>query len=143
MLKELLNKWGSVNEYPDMQLSSTRPSSSSAKLVILGVCVILSVFLVLGSWAAVAPLARSIAAGATLTVKGERKKIQHFEGGIVKKIHVAVGQRVKNGDPLVALDPLETDASYQAKKSEFIQACLLYTSPSPRDLYRSRMPSSA
>ena len=24
-----------------------------------------------------------------------------------------------------------------------IQSCLLYTSPSPRDLYRSRMPSSA
>ena len=24
-----------------------------------------------------------------------------------------------------------------------VDACLLYTSPSPRDLYRSRMPSSA
>ena len=28
-------------------------------------------------------------------------------------------------------------------KPEFFENCLLYTSPSPRDLYRSRMPSSA
>ena len=28
-------------------------------------------------------------------------------------------------------------------QSEFPKGCLLYTSPSPRDLYRSRMPSSA
>ena len=28
-------------------------------------------------------------------------------------------------------------------RSERDYACLLYTSPSPRDLYRSRMPSSA
>ena len=26
---------------------------------------------------------------------------------------------------------------------EYVEDCLLYTSPSPRDLYRSRMPSSA
>ena len=26
---------------------------------------------------------------------------------------------------------------------EYLATCLLYTSPSPRDLYRSRMPSSA
>ena len=28
-------------------------------------------------------------------------------------------------------------------KVDYIKLCLLYTSPSPRDLYRSRMPSSA
>ena len=27
--------------------------------------------------------------------------------------------------------------------SDTLETCLLYTSPSPRDLYRSRMPSSA
>ena len=29
------------------------------------------------------------------------------------------------------------------KMTEYLKACLLYTSPSPRDLYQSRMPSSA
>ena len=28
-------------------------------------------------------------------------------------------------------------------QTKVAKACLLYTSPSPRDLYRSRMPSSA
>ena len=40
------------------------------------------------------------------------------------------GERVKNGDLLV-----EQDVS--------TESCLLYTSPSPRDRTRSRMPSSA
>ena len=31
----------------------------------------------------------------------------------------------------------------QLKKDRLIQICLLYTSPSPRDLSTSRMPSSA
>ena len=31
----------------------------------------------------------------------------------------------------------------RAGKTEFSKACLLYTSPSPRDLSTSRMPSSA
>ena len=39
---------------------------------------------------------------------------------------------------LDALAPLGTDAS-----KPFLETCLLYTSPSPRDRTRSRMPSSA
>ena len=31
----------------------------------------------------------------------------------------------------------------QARMAELFQTCLLYTSPSPRDMRRSRMPSSA
>ena len=37
---------------------------------------------------------------------------------------------------------LDINASYQNRKT-FIKTCLLYTSPSPRDRTRSRMPSSA
>ena len=35
------------------------------------------------------------------------------------------------------------DTSLQIDDPEYIPACLLYTSPSPRDRTRSRMPSSA
>ena len=38
--------------------------------------------------------------------------------------------------------PLHFDTEY-ASKSEFGKPCLLYTSPSPRDVEESRMPSSA
>ena len=42
-----------------------------------------------------------------------------------------------------------TKADFDADKENYLdrvengEICLLYTSPSPRDLYRSRMPSSA
>ena len=38
--------------------------------------------------AAAAPLAKVVSAYANLSVKGERKQIQHLEGGIVGSLHV-------------------------------------------------------
>ena len=72
------------------------------------------------------------------------KKITHTEED--KKIYEQAGQILRAGG-LVAF-PTETvyglgaDA-LDAKASAKIYACLLYTSPSPRDISGSRMPSSA
>ena len=42
------------------------------------------------------------------------------------------------------IDRFDIDEEYKTdKQNEFIETCLLYTSPSPRDRTRSRMPSSA
>ena len=46
----------------------------------------------------------------------------------------------------VSTDNDEQTSSYELQKNyytDYIKACLLYTSPSPRDPCRSRMPSSA
>ena len=37
----------------------------------------------------------------------------------------------------------EVTSKQSGNSRELVRHCLLYTSPSPRDLYRSRMPSSA
>ena len=50
------------------------------------------------------------------------------------------------GTPLVRLNRLPLSCGCQAEilaKLESFNPCLLYTSPSPRDMRRSRMPSSA
>ena len=51
------------------------------------------------------------------------------------------------GDPKTTYKPLkpvfETQYSDLVKKNGVATVCLLYTSPSPRDRTRSRMPSSA
>ena len=39
--------------------------------------------------------------------------------------------------------PYDVVVGENAAKSDYLWACLLYTSPSPRDLSTSRMPSSA
>ena len=54
--------------------------------------------------------------------------------GTVSSLLVEEGETVEVGSPLLELDGTST---------ENLNACLLYTSPSPRDLRRSRMPSSA
>ena len=43
----------------------------------------------------------------------------------------------------LGIPPLPLDAKQTAELIELIKTCLLYTSPSPRDVEESRMPSSA
>ena len=45
--------------------------------------------------------------------------------------------------PAFAWQPQTGDIIFQISRSSQSKACLLYTSPSPRDRTRSRMPSSA
>ena len=56
----------------------SRPSSNIGGVVLFGLIVVCVIFLGLGIWSATAPLARAVPAMATLSLKGERKTIQHF-----------------------------------------------------------------
>ena len=96
--------------------------SSSKGVIIFGVLVVFGIFIGLGIWSATAPLAKAVAAFATLSVKGERKQIQHFEGGIVNTLHVSEGQTVKSGDLLVSLDPLQASANVARHDKQLVQA---------------------
>jgi HlyD family secretion protein/epimerase transport system membrane fusion protein len=99
-----------------------RPSSSTKAVVIFGLLVVGSIFIGLGGWAATAPLAEAISAVATLAVKGERKKIQHFEGGIISALHVTEGQFVNANDLLVSLNPLQATATMARNNAQLNQA---------------------
>ena len=50
---------------------------------------------------------------------------------------------VKDAMREIRLALLEADVSYKVVKDFIKKTCLLYTSPSPRDRQKSRMPSSA
>ena len=104
------------------EMETMRPSSSSRNAIILGFVVVMVIFLGLVAWAATAPLARAVATYATLTIKGEKKQIQHFEGGIVGTINVAEGQHVKKGDLLVALNPLQASANVARHDAQLDQS---------------------
>ena len=56
--------------------------------------------------------------------------------------NVEVKQKIKNSDDGKGI-LITNDAIEQISNLLEGQSCLLYTSPSPRDLMRSRMPSSA
>ncbi len=62
-------------------------------------------------WSIVAPINSAVIAPGQLSVETSRKTIQHFEGGVIRKILVKEGQAVKAGDLLVDLDDTVTRAN--------------------------------
>ena len=68
--------------------------------------------------------------------------------GNIWKVLVEVGDEVNEGDILFIMEVMKSEVNHNAPVSGTItqvniKNCLLYTSPSPRDRTRSRMPSSA
>lgn len=49
-------------------------------------------------------IAGAVLAAGSVVTESEARLIQHHEGGIVRRIHVKNGARVRRGDPLVELD---------------------------------------
>jgi multidrug efflux pump subunit AcrA (membrane-fusion protein) len=68
-----------------------------------GICGTVLGVVALSAWAALAPLAAAVIAEGTVKSVGNRKTVQHAEGGIVAAIHVKDGDRVKQGQPLMTL----------------------------------------
>lgn len=77
----------------------------------MGLLIILLTFGVFGGWAAVAPLDRAVVATGTVTNEGNRKVVQHLEGGIIQEILVKEGQTVDEGDVLFRLQPIQARAN--------------------------------
>lgn len=71
-------------------------------------------------WAGFAPLEAGIPAPAVVEVTGNRKIVQHFEGGIVEEILVENGERVKAGQVLVRLNPTRALAELGIVTSQYI-----------------------
>lgn len=76
-----------------------------ARPAILGGLIVITLALVgFAAWAATAPLASAIVAPGIVMVDGNRKQVQHLEGGIVKEILVKDGARVEREQVLLRLD---------------------------------------
>jgi HlyD family type I secretion membrane fusion protein len=70
------------------------------------------------SWAALAPLSGAVVAEGSVRTEGERKTVQHLEGGIVKEILVRDGDRVKAGQVLIVLDNVSPAAELSALQAQ-------------------------
>ncbi len=76
----------------------------------LGVLIVALGFGGFGVWAATAPLDSAVGAEGTIMVESNRQIVDHKEGGIVRAIKVEEGDRVAEGQPLIALDDTEAAA---------------------------------
>lgn len=89
-----------------------------------GYAVIFLAFGVFGVWASTAPLASGVIAPGVVSVEGNRKVIQHLEGGIVSEILVKEGGVVNVGDILLKLDPTQAQGTFAVwdGKREYLEA---------------------
>ena len=56
---------------------------------------------------------------------------------------IAIAHAYVRGDVFIEPDKYSIDSSQKNEEIQRLKNCLLYTSPSPRDRQKSRMPSSA
>lgn len=71
-------------------------------------------------WASLAPLDAGIPAGGTVTVAGNRKTIQHLNGGIIDAIEVKDGEKVRKNQVLIRLNPTQAQAQLGMAQSQYI-----------------------
>jgi multidrug efflux pump subunit AcrA (membrane-fusion protein) len=74
----------------------------------------------IGSWAATAPLNGAVVGNAVVKVDGNRKSVQHLDGGIVKELRVKEGDKVNAGDVLVVLDETQAQAEYDVLSQQYM-----------------------
>lgn len=88
----------------DVTPSAPRLTDTMRGPVIVGLIIVIGFFGIAGGWAALSPLDGAVVGDGVVTVDGNRKTVQHLEGGIVRDILVHDGDQVKVGDILMHLD---------------------------------------
>lgn len=95
------------------------PNDSAKKYAAVGWITLALFFGVFGIWSMVAPLNGAVIAPAVIKVEGNRKSVQHLDGGIVKQLNVKEGDRVNAGDVLIALDDTAARANYEVLAQQY------------------------
>lgn len=100
-----------------------RPGQKSAEprigvLVSFGFLVMTAFFGGTAYWAHQAKLDGAVVAQASFVVDGNRKTVQHLDGGIVRDLLVTDGDFVEAGQPLVVFDSTEADVDLTVLSSQ-------------------------
>src|SRR6056297_297204 len=98
-------------------------------VAIAGIAVVVLTFGVFGGWAAIAKIDSAVVAPGTVSLEGNRKVVQHLEGGIVTELLVDEADHVEQGDVLIRLNSIEAQSNRsmletRAKISEIVEARL-------------------
>lgn len=95
------------------------PSDSIASVATVGWIIVGLFFGVLGAWSLTAPLNGAVVANGVVKVEGNRKSVQHLDGGIVKQLRVKEGDKVKAGDIVIVLDDSQARAEYEVLTQQY------------------------
>ncbi len=71
-------------------------------------------------WSMVAPLDAGVVIPGSVTVSGNRKAVQHPGGGVVQDLLVREGSQVRQGDVVLKVNPLDTEANLTGAEGQYI-----------------------
>ncbi len=108
---------GYVTELSDI----TSTSSLAANMLLIAVVLF---FVIAVAWAAHAPLDEVVRGAGKVIPSSEIKRIQNFEGGIVKQILVREGESVSKGQLLVLLDQVQMESKFREQQSGYLDLTL-------------------
>jgi HlyD family type I secretion membrane fusion protein len=97
-----------------------RPTDNYKTVARIGYAVIAFTFVGLLGWAALAPLDSAVIASGVISAEGNRRTIQHLEGGMLHKILVHEGEKVRAGQVLFELDATQANAAAGITKNQFV-----------------------
>lgn len=86
------------------------PSYGVGRTMVFGTIMAAILLTLLGVWAVQAPISSAAIASGMVKVSGNRKEVQHLDGGTVAAIMVREGESVRTGQVLVRLDGAEDAA---------------------------------
>jgi len=97
--------------------SGAAASSDAAQLAWRGRAIVAAFFLFLGAWAALSPLDSAAITYGVVGAEGERKAVQHLDGGVVRAVLVKEGDYVREGQDLVHLEQLQARAALEMQSA--------------------------
>lgn len=104
-----------------MQTSNSSSPAPAASFVRFGLGIVFAVFGGLFLWSILAPIDGAVIAPGQVSVESNRKTIQHLEGGVVREILVRENQMVAQGEVLVRLDSVITQANLARVDSQLAE----------------------
>ncbi|GKX39752.1 metalloprotease secretion protein [Pectobacterium carotovorum subsp. carotovorum] len=72
-------------------------------------------------WALFAPLDKGVMVNGSVVISGNRKVVQHNQGGIVDKIQVKDGDRVEAGQVLLTLNEVDARSASEGLDGQYLQ----------------------
>jgi epimerase transport system membrane fusion protein len=101
-------------------IDAVGPSDSIRGTAIAGWLIVAAFFGGFGIWSVTAPLNGAVVANGVVKVEGNRKSVQHLDGGIVKQLRVKEGDTVQVGDVLLVLDDIQARAEFDVFSEQFV-----------------------
>jgi HlyD family type I secretion membrane fusion protein len=105
-----------------MATTPRQTSDDPRVFALIGYAIIIFSFAVLGGWAALAPLGSAVVASGFVNTEGNKKTVQHLEGGIVKEILIREGDHVAAGQILMRLDETQPKANAEIARNQLYAA---------------------